>query len=493
MKRLFVFAIGGTGARVMRALTMLISAGELSDYEVVPIMLDFDIVNGNLEQSLYLMKRYCEIRGQNTYSKYGDFFSSPLTSINEIANNTNSHLFTIDTSVNHHDMRVCDLIEYHTFHRDDSFKQLLDSLFITTDWHGELLSDLCGGFCGNAKIARIGYAALRIQDSPEFMTLLTHIDPFSDKIVIIGSTFGGTGSAGVIEILKQLKHDPIVPVDKMNLATVLVEPYFSPMPNHFPIDYQKEFNRRSQDFFNYFHQSGVDSIVNSLYRIGMDGFLVVENTAFGHFQQNTAHPVELLSAMAICEYALTGQQGQFDYYFGRQDLQFGHESIELHDFYQMPGGRRVFESLTKYLLAAFFIKEWSKNNPLITRSYFYDEIQGRLGLKHIFIVELDRMFSECLKWIRELSSKDLSNKYMLNLFDVNAPMGEIVKGYQYYQHRSAFYRIFHHDILRSFIDRMNQNYNTLRHQTEISNIPPEQVLFRVLSDSSRDIFQQFNF
>lgn len=47
MSRLYIFAIGGTGARVMRSLTMLMSAGELADYEVVPILVDYDVDNGN--------------------------------------------------------------------------------------------------------------------------------------------------------------------------------------------------------------------------------------------------------------------------------------------------------------------------------------------------------------------------------------------------------------------------------------------------------------
>lgn len=44
MAKLFVFAIGGTGERVMRSLTMLMAAGlhTLTNYEVFPIIIDYD-------------------------------------------------------------------------------------------------------------------------------------------------------------------------------------------------------------------------------------------------------------------------------------------------------------------------------------------------------------------------------------------------------------------------------------------------------------------
>ena len=49
MAKLFVFAIGGTGERVMRSLTMLMAAGlpTLTNYEVFPIIIDYDEKNAD--------------------------------------------------------------------------------------------------------------------------------------------------------------------------------------------------------------------------------------------------------------------------------------------------------------------------------------------------------------------------------------------------------------------------------------------------------------
>lgn len=48
MSKLYVFAIGGSGSRVLRSLTMLLSSGVHTDYEIVPMIVDPDQSNGDL-------------------------------------------------------------------------------------------------------------------------------------------------------------------------------------------------------------------------------------------------------------------------------------------------------------------------------------------------------------------------------------------------------------------------------------------------------------
>ena len=38
MSKLYVFAIGGSGSRVLRSLTMLLSSGVHTNYEIVPMI-----------------------------------------------------------------------------------------------------------------------------------------------------------------------------------------------------------------------------------------------------------------------------------------------------------------------------------------------------------------------------------------------------------------------------------------------------------------------
>ena len=48
MSKLYVFAIGGTGSRVLRSLTMLAAAGvDIQANEIVPVIIDPDVVPTN--------------------------------------------------------------------------------------------------------------------------------------------------------------------------------------------------------------------------------------------------------------------------------------------------------------------------------------------------------------------------------------------------------------------------------------------------------------
>ena len=490
MDKLYIFAIGGTGARVMRSLTMLMAAGELADYEVVPILIDFDVNNGDLVYTLNLMHKYKDIH-KKAYDGGGfihndGFFCSPLTPIMSFSPNNavNNNSFAIDMHI-HHDMRVRDLLGYHNLMGSEHpFRLLLDTLF-TTDINGELNQDLCVGFKGNAKIARLGYAALKIQETIEFRTFLNNIVPNRDKVIVVGSTFGGTGSVGVIEILRQLRYGYHIPID--NIATVLIEPYFLPKPEPAvgPVDYHSAFRQNSKEFFKFYNDLGLADFVKTTYKIGMDGFVIYESAIGGQMQRNRTHSVELLSAMAICEYARTGQQGLFEYNLGQLNLQFGHDIIEMNDFYHLPGGLRIYESLSRLLLAARFYKEYSNGNQKVIHSHFYREMQRYFPINPSFSNTLADIVNNILSWVDELSCC-INNKFGLGLFDVNDPMDRLIRGRQYVRH-SIFFHLFSHDIIDDYIEKMNTYYHSLRHDT----IPSELLLLKLLSESSRSIFQQF--
>ena len=491
MDKLYIFAIGGTGARVMRSLTMLMAAGELADYEVVPILIDFDVNNGDLVYTLNLMHKYKDIH-KKAYDGGGfihndGFFCSPLTPIMSFSPNNavNNNSFAIDMHI-HHDMRVRDLLGYHNLMGSEHpFRLLLDTLF-TTDINGELNQDLCVGFKGNAKIARLGYAALKIQETIEFRTFLNNIVSNRDKVIVVGSTFGGTESVGVIEILRQLRYGYHLPID--NIATVLIEPYFLPKPEPAvgPVDYHSAFRQNSKEFFKFYNDLGLADFVKTTYKIGMDGFVIYESAIGGQMQRNRTHSVELLSAMAICEYARTGQQGLFEYNLGQLNLQFGHDIIEMNDFYHLPGGLRIYESLSRLLLAARFYKEYSNGNQKVIHSHFYREMQRYSPIDPNFSNTLADIVNNILCWVDELSCCGINNKFGLALFNINDPMDRMIRGRQYVRH-GIFFHLFTHDIIDDYIEKMNTYYHSLRHDT----IPSEPLLLKLLSNSSLSIFQQF--
>lgn len=74
MSRLFLFAIGGTGARVVRSLTMMLASGVDgldSSTEIVPIIIDYDLSNGDKTRATKALEKYSEIH-QSLYADTAD-------------------------------------------------------------------------------------------------------------------------------------------------------------------------------------------------------------------------------------------------------------------------------------------------------------------------------------------------------------------------------------------------------------------------------------
>ena len=59
MSKLYVFAIGGTGSRVLKALTMLMASGvDVPVDKIVPIIIDPDASGGNKTDTVNIMDLY---------------------------------------------------------------------------------------------------------------------------------------------------------------------------------------------------------------------------------------------------------------------------------------------------------------------------------------------------------------------------------------------------------------------------------------------------
>ena len=84
--KLFIFAVGGTGARVLRSLTMLLASGVRIPNcdQVVPVLIDPDTQNGDVTRTVALLKRYARIHealyGDGQKEKTG-FFSQPMNTL----------------------------------------------------------------------------------------------------------------------------------------------------------------------------------------------------------------------------------------------------------------------------------------------------------------------------------------------------------------------------------------------------------------------------
>ena len=81
MSKLYIFGIGGTGARVLKSLTMLLAAGvECGVDTIVPIIIDRDMSNKDLSRTKLLIEDYIEVNNISETKGKNRVNVVPLTS-----------------------------------------------------------------------------------------------------------------------------------------------------------------------------------------------------------------------------------------------------------------------------------------------------------------------------------------------------------------------------------------------------------------------------
>lgn len=120
MARLFVFGIGGTGARVLRSLTMLMASGvEVGVDEICPILIDPDAGNADLTRTTSLLDLYMSINSKLTQPNKNKFFKTSLVPLV-----SNYYLELKDTS----SMTFADYMGLNTM--DIVSKSMMEMLFL---------------------------------------------------------------------------------------------------------------------------------------------------------------------------------------------------------------------------------------------------------------------------------------------------------------------------------------------------------------------------
>lgn len=300
MPKLFLFAIGGTGSRVVKALTMLLAAGvDASNTDViVPIIIDPDSANGDLTRTVEIVKTYKEIREKSASDKSA-FFKTKISSLDELGEGGFvSDNFTFDIEgVKEHLFK--DFIGYSELDRSNrAFTSLLFS-------KNNLNADMDVGFKGNPNIGSV--VLNKFKDSAFFKKFASNFEQ-NDRVFIISSIFGGTGAAGFPLILKNIR-DAAHPLPHHNflrsarIGAVSILPYFGVDKNDKTSIDSNTFISKTKAALSYYARnvSGNNSI-NALYYIG-DIVTNDQKGADGAGQQrNKAHFIELAAALSVIDF-----------------------------------------------------------------------------------------------------------------------------------------------------------------------------------------------
>ena len=323
MAKLFVFAIGGTGERVMRSLTMLMAAGlpTLTNYEVFPIIIDYDEKNADKNLTRDVLKNYAAAHDA-AYTQHtakseeksigGLFFGSKLRNLHGLTD----YVFPFKPATPNEQFR--EFIGFDKFKgvSDNDRGTLNTSDFLTSLYDKsnrpdtELNLDMTVGFKGNPNIGSVVFHT--IGETTEFSAFNSLYNPDNgDKAVIIGSLFGGTGASGIPEIVKAIKAKK----PNADIATILVLPYFSPMEEKDAAIKSVRFNSKTKAALSFYEASGLNDMISRRYYVGDFNPTVIKYSEGGTTQRNNANIVELIAAMMVEHYIANRDEGENEFKF----------------------------------------------------------------------------------------------------------------------------------------------------------------------------------
>ena len=292
MSKLYVFGIGGTGSRVLKALTMLLAAGVECKSTIVPVIIDPDQDAADLTRATELMKLYAQIREKNKFGDTEMFFKTEILRI------VQNYRLPID---NTQTMKFKDFIGYNTL--EDSDKALCAALFSDKN----LNSDMKVGFKGNPNIGSV--VLNQFSNSANFKNIANSFQQ-DDKIFIVSSIFGGTGASGFPLLLKNLRTNDQLSnhnlINNAKIGAISVLPYFSlKSESESEID-SSTFVSKTKSALGYYEKNISDNnSLDALYYIGDNITNALENCEGGKDQKNPAHLVELVAALAVLDFEKT--------------------------------------------------------------------------------------------------------------------------------------------------------------------------------------------
>ncbi|THU39441.1 hypothetical protein FAM09_13125 [Niastella caeni] len=300
MAKLFLFAIGGTGSRVVKALTMLLASGVKIDNTdtIIPIIIDPDSANGDLTRTVEILKLYKDIR-EKSYSDQTQFFKTKIASLDELDDNgfvSDNFRFEIDGVK---DQLFKGFIGYNELDKNNkAFATLLFS-------KANLEAEMEVGFKGNPNIGSV--VLNKFKYSEFFRKFASHFEQ-DDRVFIISSIFGGTGAAGFPLILKNIRdakhpipHHHFLQNARIGAVTIL--PYFGVDKNdQTTIDSNTFISKTKAALAYYYRNVTGNNSINTLYYIG-DKVTNEQKGADGAAdQKNKAHFIELAAALSIVDF-----------------------------------------------------------------------------------------------------------------------------------------------------------------------------------------------
>ncbi len=331
--RLFIFAIGGSGSRVLKSLAMLCAAGvkpvdpatgkPYAELEIVPLIVDPHQAGRDVKRTVELLEAYRKIYDtlHAGVREPSGFFSTKISTLASLmpagqGGMRDSFLYNM-TAVER--LRFREFIEYNDL--DESNQALMQMLFSDAQLH----TSMHIGFVGSPNIGAV--ALNRFKDSEEFRAFGNLLGA-DDRIFFISSIFGGTGAAGFPIMVKNIRaaaDSTLASRGYMRtapLGALTLLPYFNiEHSKSSPIN-KADFLLKTRSALHYYSKSitahDAPRQVDAIYYLGdrVTSSPYVNDPGEGG-QQNAAHLVELIGALSPLHFLSTPARD-----LGRETLAF---------------------------------------------------------------------------------------------------------------------------------------------------------------------------
>ena len=452
MSKLYLFAIGGTGSRVVKSLVMLLSAGvEINVSEIRLLIIDPDRAGGDVSRTSNLLQSYQRIYDDlRQISGFSNrFCSTPIvpalptgffvTGVEALDRDgrgaaRDERGLTLSEAFNEHDMSLENQALFQALYSD---VERADTLTV--------------GSKGRQHVGAIEF--MKFLGSEGFKSIFTDFTAGTDRIFVVSSVFGGTGASAFPLIMKAFftglnnEVSAAQAIKEAPKGAMVLFPYFKVDPSAESSIDSRTFNKKMLTSLHYYDKNlnfGIaenqlsddkTNCQNVIYYLGDYEQRTYQNYEGGALQKNDAHLLEFLAATGIVDFAALddftshareyGMAGKLD----SRSVTFRELDVSTYNLVARP--------MTQFLLMLNYFKAVNFR----TCAWYQDSELGSV-FQTPFYKELDKLGVFYREWLSEMERNTRAfmpfNLDMPGDFPFSIVMGieerKKIRGYEKFNH-----------------------------------------------------------
>jgi hypothetical protein len=410
---LYVFSIGGSGVRVLHSLTILLAAGiKIKSEKIIPVIIDTDEINGNTKTMLAAIKNYRIIYDRVKKEKDTSIFATEIDDP-KIITISGTKFGNLKSIVGESAVGI-----------DPELKTLLRTIYNEKN----LDMPLTYGFVGHPNVGSVVLSYL-FQKNDLFRNTVKGIGK-DDRIFLISSIFGGTGSAGFPLLLNIFNHSEESGLNRKNnlKGALSLVPYYqvddkSQRIGNEILDAEDNNGKKvysvdsalfdSKTFAaQLYYDNYIDGDIDVMYYVGDEKTKsIYPNFMGGEYQNNPAHVVELLGALSITHF--DNQELKKD---NGKNAQYADLILRTDSSTLTAGDNTILRNalIRLWMFRRFFINYlpniYLKNNPPVLQQINYTENNYTENGEDTFSVNMKAFLETYKQWAEDLEDSKVHNR-----------------------------------------------------------------------------------